>query len=111
MQYLRSTALPYKAHLPMRPVPTFLLLAALGALVMVVQGLALLIPVALGLVLGLAIYERVRKLRANPPAAPPIGGHRVNDGGSFPGNAPELERAIQYRACVLDGGSLGPHRR
>jgi hypothetical protein len=106
MQHPMNTALPYEGHIPIRVVLKFVFLAALGALLIMAQSLALLVLVALGFVMMQAIQERVHKLDAKR-IAPGLGpdGLYVGDGGAFPGTQPEDHIRIS-RPSVIDGGSL-----
>ncbi len=106
MQHQPSAAFAHEALLPIRIVLKLVFFAALGAFVIASQSLALLIAVALGFVLTLAIQERVHRLDAKhtDQAPNPVGLH-VSDGGVFPGSKAENRVRITHPR-VIDGGSL-----
>lgn len=111
MQHSTYTALPYEGQLPLRVVLKFLLLASLGAFVIVSQSLSLLITTGLGLVLVLAFLERVQRLdEQQAVSSRPFVVSRVDDGGTFPGHTPERQ-PVSSNPRVIDGGSLEHHRR
>ncbi len=110
MQHSSHSALHYDGHLPMRVVLKYLLFAALGALVIVSQSLAVLMIAGLGMVLTMAFQERVQTLNARASRSQPFAGQYVGDGGSFPGRQPEPTRAPVTSPRVIDGGSLEHHR-
>ena len=106
MQYPMSTVHPYAGQIPIRVILKFVVIAALGALLIVAQSLALLSLVALAFVMTLAIQERIQRLETKPtaPGMSPDG-LCVGDGGTFPGTQPEDHVRIN-RPSVIDGGSL-----
>jgi hypothetical protein len=106
MHHPTSTVLPYEGHIPIRVVLKFVVMAAFGALLIVAQSLALLIIVAFGVVMTMAIQERIHRLDAKQ-TAPGMSddGLYVGDGGAFPGTQPE-DHVRSSRPSVIDGGSL-----
>ncbi len=82
----------------------YLPLIAIGLVAAFEQSPALLVVLAIAVGLTLAFQERLGKISAH--AVSPRIAHVAGDGGSFPGAQPMPETPPEYRAVVIDGGSL-----
>ncbi len=112
MHHSTSTAPHFDNHLSIPLALKFLFFAALGAFLIIEHSLALLLIVAFGFAMSLAVQERLRKLDQQETSSfDTARGYWVSDGGSFPSHEVETDRAACNSPRVIDGGSLEHHRR
>ncbi len=109
MQHSHTSELNSEGHHALWQALKYLLLAVaiLFAIFELRTGILITISIAAGLVL--ALMERVKRIDAQQyDRLLPV--RLIGDGGSFPNDKPEMEKAPSEPASVLDGGSLGRRR-
>jgi len=107
MHHTQTPALHFEGHSTVWRTVKYLSFALAGLVVVYERSPGLLVVLAIGFLMVLALTERTRKLETGPPVNLHTSASRLlGDGGSFPGAVPEKEHKASGAPRVLDGGSL-----
>jgi hypothetical protein len=107
MQHIQTSPLHFEGHSTVWRTVKYLSVALAGLIAVIEHSPGLLITLAIGFVMVLALTGRIKKLERESPVNPQTSACRLlGDGGSFPGARPEKMLPETVPPRVLDGGSL-----